>query len=176
MAAFDPSIDLSMDPGYRLLHNAFVTLFWRRSLLDTTLTQLEMADYHLMHLDACGWETAKDMHRDLARAFDFPSYYGHNLDAFDECLRDVVAHRYGWPERATGLVLVFTGYHAYAARESWDAQALLDAIARHARSALLFGERLICLVQSDNPLIEFDPVGCTPVIWNDAEWLTANRR
>lgn len=98
------------------------------------------------------------------------------LDALNECLRDVVAHRYGWPEKATGLVMVFDGLDSFAKRSSWEAQALLDTIGRQARRALLFGGRMFCLVQSGDPLIEFDPVGATPVIWNDAEWLAANRR
>ncbi|MFD9005044.1 barstar family protein [Streptomyces sp. NPDC059582] len=29
------------------------------------------------------------MHRDVATAIDFPDYYGHNLDALNDCLRDV---------------------------------------------------------------------------------------
>ncbi|HZM83485.1 MAG TPA: barstar family protein [Candidatus Limnocylindrales bacterium] len=176
MVAFDPSADLSGDPGYRYMHNSCVTLFWRRPLLDNAIAQLEAAGYHLVPVDASHWATPKEMHLDLARSLDFPAYYGQNLDAFNDCLRDVVARRYGWPEKATGLVLVFTGYDGFAKRHPREAQILLDIIADRARSALLFGGRLICLVQSDDPMIEFDPVGASPVIWNDAEWLTANRR
>jgi hypothetical protein len=176
MVAFDPSADLIGEPGYRYMHNSFVTLFCRRPLLDNAIAQLEAARYHMVLLEAKDWETPKQMHRDLAQALDFPAYYGQNLDALDECLRDVVAHRYGWPGKATGLVLILVGFDSFAKRWSWEAQELLDTIARQARSAVLFGERMFCLVQSDDPLIGFDPVGATPVIWNDAEWLAANRR
>jgi hypothetical protein len=49
-------------------------------------------------------------------------------------------------------------------------------MAHHSRTAALFGRRLMCLVQSDDPHIRFEPVGATPVAWNDAEWLNSKRR
>src|SRR5262245_29323891 len=148
MTAFDRSADLSGDPGFTFLHNSPITLFWRMPLLDLAIARLDAAGYHLVRLEAGGWDTPKKMHLDLARALDFPTYYGQNLDAFNDCLRDVVGHLYGWPEEATGLVLVLAGYQDFAKRHPHQAQGVLDIIAGQARSALLFGDRLICLVQS----------------------------
>lgn len=34
----------------------------------------------------------------------------------------------------------------------------------------------MCLVHTNNPHIRFEPVGATPVMWNDAEWLASKRR
>jgi hypothetical protein len=99
-----------------------------------------------------------------------------NLDALKDCMRDVVSQDYGWAPNTTGLVLVFTGYDAFAARCSRAAQVVLDILADQSRSAALFGRRLICLAQSDDPGIRFAPVGATPVVWNDAEWLDSTRR
>ena len=55
------------------------------------------------------------------------------------------------------------------------AQIVLDILARQARGALLIGHRLICLVQSNDPQLSFEPVGAMPVAWNDAEWLNSKR-
>ena len=41
---------------------------------------------------------------------------------------------------------------------------------------MLFGHRLLCLVQSNAPGHPFDVVGAAPVKWNPVEWLKANRR
>jgi hypothetical protein len=41
---------------------------------------------------------------------------------------------------------------------------------------MLFGHRLLCLVQSNDPDIRFDVVGAAPVMWNPVEWLKENRR
>ncbi len=91
-------------------------------------------------------------------------------------MRDVVAREYGWSPDSTGLVLVFTGYDGFADASPLSAHAVLDIIANHSRAAALFGGRLICLVQSGDPRITFDPVGATPVMWNDAEWLESATR
>jgi hypothetical protein len=77
---------------------------------------------------------------------------------------------------ATGTVLVFSGYEALTARQPNPAQTILDIIARGAHFATLFGHRLLCLVQSNDPDIRFDVVGAAPVMWNPVEWLKANRR
>ncbi len=37
-----------------------------------------------MKVDASGWTTEQDLHRDIAAALDFPDYYGRNLDALNE--------------------------------------------------------------------------------------------
>ncbi|MGV9453964.1 barstar family protein [Streptomyces sp. NPDC003635] len=176
MAAFDPDADLSDDPALELMLNSFVTLYWRRSLLDAAVGRLRERGYRVVALDAGAWTEQADMHRDVAAALDFPDYYGRNLDALNDCLRDVESYEYGTTRDATGLVLVFTGYDSFTRVAPDVAQALLDIVADRARSAALFGHRIMCLVQSDDPDIGFEPVGATAVEWNDAEWSDASRR
>ncbi|MFI1654893.1 hypothetical protein ACH4ZU_08185 [Streptomyces sp. NPDC020472] len=36
--------------------------------------------------------------------------------------------------------------------------------------------RVMCLVHSSDPQIEFAPVGAMPLLWNDAEQSNASRR
>ncbi|WP_433289369.1 barstar family protein [Micromonospora sp. CA-244673] len=156
--------------------NTSVTLFWRTSILDRTKEWLRGHGYQVTHLDASGWATEEAMHRDMAAALCFPDYYGRNLDALNDCMRDVVSYEYGWLPEAAGLALVFTSYDTFATHCPRSAQILLDIMADHSRTASLFGQRLMCLVQSNDPQIRFQPVGAVPVSWNDAEWLDANRR
>ncbi len=112
----------------------------------------------------------------LAPALDFPAYFGRNLDALNDCLRDVAVGDYGWrADTATGLVLVLTTFDRFAAADGRTAQVLLDSFADQARRAMLLGNRLMCLVQSNDPSLAFEPVGAMPVTWNDAEWLDAKR-
>lgn len=176
MVAFDAEADLDQDVAFGLMRNGFVALFRRRAVLDEATTWLDERGYQVTRVDASRWRGDADLHRDIARALDFPDYYGWNLDALNDCLGDVVDHRYGWSPDATGLVLVFTGYDAFARCSPRTAHVVLDIVAGKARSAALFGRRLLCLVQSDDPDIEFESVGATPVLWNDAEWVDADRR
>lgn len=176
MAAFDAETDPRTDLGFRLLSNTPVTLFWRTSVLDRTTEWLRDHGYQVTELDASGWTTEEAMHRDVAAVLGFPGYYGHNLDALNDCMRDVVRQDYGWPPAATGLALVFTGYDAFATHCPRAAQVVLDIMALHSRRAGLIGRRLVCLVQSNDPQIRFQPVGAVPATWNDAEWANADRR
>ena len=60
----------------------------------------------------------------------------------NDCMSDVVTQDYGWAANTTGLAVVFTGYDVFAVR---------------------------CLVQTNDPRIQFEPVGATAVGWNDTE-------
>ncbi|MFD4553922.1 barstar family protein [Streptomyces sp. NPDC058469] len=175
MAAFDPDADLSDDLALRLMADSFVTLYWRRSLLDEATAWLRDHDYQVVILDAGQWTAEADMHRDVASALDFPDYYGRNLDALNDCLRDVESFEYGSTRDTTGLVIVFTDYDHFARAEPRAAHTVLNILADRARSAALFGHRIMGLVHSNDPNIEFDPVGAMPVMWNDAEWFDASR-
>jgi hypothetical protein len=99
MAAFDPAAELHRDLAFRLLINTSVTLFWRQPLLDETSAWLSAHGYQVTQVDASTWMTEHEFHAGIAAALSFHEYYGHNLDAFNDCMRDVVAQDYGW--RAT---------------------------------------------------------------------------
>ncbi|MDQ0028778.1 barstar family protein [Arthrobacter bambusae] len=175
MNAFDSEADLSQDRAFHLVVNTAVSLFYRRQVLDGTITWLAERGYQVTILDASSWSSTTDMHGAISEALDFPNYYGRNLDALNDCLRDVISHDYGWDANATGFALVFIGYDAFALACPVPAQALLDIIAQRSREAALFGNRMFSLVQSNDPRIRFDPVGATPVLWNDREWLDSTR-
>lgn len=175
MSAFDPQDDLGQDLAFGLLQNSPVTMFFRHPVLDETSAWLARHGYQITVLDASSWSAEADLHRDIAQALSFPDYYGRNLNALSDCLRDVVTQDYGWDRNATGLVLVFTGYDAFAASCPQPAQIVLDLLAQHSRAAALLGRRMICLVQSNAPDISFDAVGASPVLWNGTEWLDSKR-
>jgi len=106
MAAFDRDADLENQRDWRLLANGFVHLYWRPSLLAEIRQWLVEKGYRVVSLDASGWETEADFHREIAEALEFPTYYGRNLDALNNCLSDVVAYSYGSDREAAGTVLV----------------------------------------------------------------------
>jgi hypothetical protein len=55
------------------------------------------------------------------------------------------------------------------------AVVLLDHLASVARWHLLFGPRLICLVETTDPDLEFPPLVAEHSTWNQHEWLLALR-
>ncbi|WP_335936391.1 barstar family protein [Streptomyces sp. PTD5-9] len=160
-------------PGIDYMLDTFVTLFRRRRLLARAVLRLEEQGFCTARLAAAEWTTERDMHRAIAAALDFPDYYGHNLDALNDCLGDVACYGgydgtpKGSGQGSTGLVLAFTDYDRFATACPGAAQTVLDIIADQARRAAVLRRRLVCLVHSDDPHIRFEPVGAMPVLWND---------
>lgn len=163
-------------PGIEYMINTFVTLFWRKHLLARATERLEDRGFRVIRLEAGRWNTERDMHRAIAAALDFPDYYGHNLDALNDCLGDVACYGgYDDAPEGAGLVLAFNDYDRFAATCPRAAQIVLDIIAARARQAAVLRRRLIGLVQSNDPQIRFEPVGARPVLWNTDEALDDRR-
>ena len=151
-------------------------MFWRSSLLDETVGWLRSHAYRVVEFDAGSWSSDADMYGDVALGLNFPDYFGRNLDALNDCMRDVASGDYGWdPDAHTGLVIVLRAFDAFTGVDRRTAQIMLDIFADRARCAILIGHRIICLVQSNDPQLAFEPVGAMPVMWNDAEWLNSKR-
>jgi len=175
MPAFDTTAVTSGGKDWALFQNGHVHLYWRAQVLDETISWLSANGYQIFAIDAAHWADAADMHSDLGRALDFPNYYGRNLNALNDCLRDVALYEYGAQRDSAGTVLVLNHFDSFARADREVAQALLDICAGVARMANLVGHRMLCLVQSDDPGIEFEPVGATSVTWNPQEWQRGKR-
>jgi len=55
------------------------------------------------------------------------------------------------------------------------AEFVLDIMASTSRDQMLTGSRFLCMVQSDDPQIRFERLGCIDAMWNPREWLNKNR-
>jgi hypothetical protein len=72
-------------------------------------------------------------------------------------------------------VLALRRFDTFAANYPREAHLLLDIYAVNQREALIGGDHLICLVQSDDPNLQLAPVGATGAQWNRDESLNRNR-
>src|SRR5262245_51918812 len=154
---------------FRLLRDHPVTLYFRRTVLEEDSRWFEAQGYRLHRFDAAKWSTLEKFHDDMTSGLQFPAYYGRNLDAFNDCLSEIDIPNVG------GTALVLVAFDTFAARFPKQAWTILDIIATHSRRALLFGRRLLALVQSDNPKIQLQVIGATPIGWNPQERLNKHR-
>jgi hypothetical protein len=154
---------------FHLLKNGPVTLYHRQEVLEDAVATFAGLGYLVHRFDTRGWGTRAVFAAAVKQELDFPDHFGGNLDAFNDCLRDVAAYSYGADRDTAGTVFVLSGYDTFAAVDRRAAQAVLDMIADNARVGLLHGHRMACLVQSNDRAIRFDPVGATPVGWALAE-------
>lgn len=176
MAPFEVDV-VTRDPlDFRLLQDGPITLYWRAALLHEAISQLKELGYDVVELDATDWLSNQEMHSDISRALDFPGYYGRTLNALSDCLSDVVTYDFGSRREATGLVLAVSHFDCFAVRDGGAAEALVDILAHQARFGMLFGHRMMVLLQTDDPAFETGPIGAAPAGWNRQERLLTDRR
>lgn len=153
----------------------FTQLYHRRSRLETDADLLRDQGWDSVRILASGWANERDMHDALATAFQLPRYYGRNLNALVDCLRDIVSGDYGFARLAAGGVISIIGFDSLFRQAGGPAHALLDVLARASLEGVLRGFPMVTLVQSDDPELQLAPVGDQAVLWNPAEWLGSAR-
>lgn len=145
---------------------------------DEVLTESERAldeiGYALEHLDVRDWNEER-LHESVASLFDFPDYYGRNMNSLADCLSDVACGEYGWDPTGTGLAVTLHGFGPFARRNASLAQALAEQLVVASRKALLFGHRILWLLHVDDPDFNLEPVGASSITWNAREWLHSHR-
>jgi len=154
---------------YRLLQNSFIALYLRPEFLAEDVNALKSLGYLATEFDSSSWKSEEDFFDTFADALKFPDYFGRNLDALNDCMSDIEIPFDG------GLVIAFSKFDSFKIQYPDFAWNVLDIISINARRHLLFGKRLICLVQSNDSKILFKEVGAQPVVWNPREWLNKNR-
>ena len=152
-----------------LLQNGAVTLYFRPQVLAEDIEWLKAHDYRVDTFECSVWVGESEMHEALSCGLEFPGYYGRNLNALNDCISDIEI------SEESGRVLVFNRYDFFAAKAPHVACSVLDIMEINSRRLLLFGRRLIILVQSDDPGISFEPIGGRSVMWNEKEWLNRSR-
>ena len=155
---------------WRLLQNGFINLYWRTNSLDEDVQKLEELGYKIVRFDCSLWKTMHECAHDFNSKLKI-QWQGNSLDALNDFLADIEI------SFESGLVLVFSKYDLLKKIEpqaswSWD---ILDILASNGRRHLLFGKRLLCMVQVDESTLAFQPVGAQAVNWNPREWLNKNR-
>lgn len=152
-----------------LLHNGPINLYWRLPYVEADTSWLLAHGYQVDSFDASSWDTEEEMHLDLKTKLEFPDYYGGNLNALNDCLRDLEISDDG------GRAIAILHFDHFASRMPEVAWNVLDILADQSRNALLFGRRLLAIVQSDDVRFSLRPVGATSVHWNPKEWLNSDR-
>lgn len=92
---------------------------------------VERAGLGFAYLDGVAVASAPGLHAALAAALRFPDWYGANLDALADCLRDV----------PSGTVLLWDGWAAVARAEPRVFRVAVD----------LLEERVTVLLRGDGP-------------------------
>jgi RNAse (barnase) inhibitor barstar len=162
---------------WHLFQNGAIVLYFRPATLLEDIQWLQAHRYSVFEFRCEKWQSEQFVHEDFRRVLGFPGCYGSNFDALNDCLSDISIPEDG------GVALVFHHFDAYskaagAKRTPVDrthAEVILDIVADCSRFFLLTGQRFVALVQSDDPTIRFERLGCVDATWNPREWPNKNR-
>ena len=165
MAAFQNNLDISQRIDWKIFQNGWTCLYWRQEVLKKDLDWFRKENFEVITFDCSNWEQSEKIHEALKRQLHFPEFYGKNLEALNDCLSELKIND-------SGIVIVFEHFQFV---EKNYAYQLLDVLANNSREHILFGRKLLTLIQVEDPNYHTDPIGACPVLWNNSEWLDKNR-
>lgn len=166
MAAFqNDSEDISQRIDWQILQNGWASLYWRPEILNRDLGWFRKQKFEVITFDCSSWSEKEVIHKALKNQLHFPEYYGENLNALNDCLSDLKVNE-------NGVVIVFQHFQFV---DNNYAHQLLDIFANNSRRQILFGKKILTIIQVENPNYQIPPIGACAVLWNTSEWLNKNR-
>ena len=157
-----------MTKDIEILKDGPICKYYKNSILDEDASWFIDNRFDVYDMDVRNWNL-KNYHKHLQNNLNFPDYYGENLDAFSDCLEDMFNPRY------KGVILVFRNYDEFYNRMRKPEIGILDIIASESRIWLLNGQKLIGLIQSNEPHLDLPELGGKKPGWNSKEWLNKER-
>jgi len=154
-----------------LLQKGAVNLYFKSELFDDAIQSLKDLGYHIIRLR---FDSPDHFKNDLSLALKWEEQFGYfpwndSLDALNDGFR-------GEPfNSAANAAFCIENFQACVSYDNYMATTLLTIIERTSRDYLLFGKRLIGLIQTNDPNFHRDGLGGTTTHWNDAEWLDSAR-
>lgn len=138
---------------WQLAQSGPVNYFPTATALDEAVESLQPLGYRIIAADLTAWSAESDLHNEFSRRFDFPAYYGRNLNALHDCLSDVAELRYGWTANDTGVVIALAGFESFAAKVPHVGASLLDSLSATVFRGALIGNRVLALVHAERPAV-----------------------
>jgi RNAse (barnase) inhibitor barstar len=165
---WNQSYDEDENLDWLMVRNGPIIKYFSSSVLEEDIKKLENMRYNIIDLSTSNW-TIKNAHIQIKDGFGFPDYYGGNRNAFEDCLNDMFNKKY------KGLVIVFRNFDNFYSQNKDFSESILDGIMSVSWIWLLAGQKLITLIQSDNPNLEIRKIGGFEPSWNSQEWLNSSR-
>lgn len=170
MAIFDRYANNCARIDWSIMMSGSISLYYDCNFLDKDLEWLKKHDYENKDLDFSIISTIEIFHEKIKVLCDFPEHYGKNISALSDCLLNDLKIPY-----EGGLVLTFKNFNLFYQKDKIMAHEILEVVSEASRRRILSGERLIMLVQSQDPLFSPDMIGSYRILWNRNEFIDKKR-
>ena len=175
MAIFKAGEENDLD--YVAVRDGGVLLYRKLNYIEEDIQWLRERNYRIYEFDCAAWTSEMALHENLRSALSFPDYYGNNFDALDEVITEVDVPESG------GIALALPNYDAFANATNTasagtrvnPAEIVLSILSGASHEHLLTGKRFLTMVQSNDPTMRYENLGCKAALWNWREWLLKNR-
>lgn len=173
MVVFNDDARATDREDFLLLHYGHLHLFRNAWALSRLVTDLAGLGYEIVEVDAASCDGADSLRDAVIGAIDdWPRDYGRgSWPGFNDGLMDCLLTA----ERRL-VVLVLNGLDQARAQDDASVLVLLDLLASIARWHLLFGRRLICLIETDDTELDIGALGGERLGWSRHEFRLAHRR
>lgn len=171
LAAFTASEIEDQWPVWQLFQNGGVALFFQPAVLDDVTEKLAQSGYQIHTIDCLYHLDEQAALFAIVDALKIARYEQIGLDGFNDFMSQIDF------DGCTGVVVVLKAFHRFRQAFPEFAFHILDIMADNHRSHLLVGNRLLTLVQSDDPRIDeqIGWIGGYKPSWNPAEWMSKSR-
>nr|WP_157529139.1 hypothetical protein [Kibdelosporangium sp. MJ126-NF4] len=172
MATFEDDVRGTHPEDFQLLHHGHLHLFRHAWALSRLVTDLASLGYEVVEVDAASCDSADSL-RDavIGTIDDWPADHGRgSWPGFNDGLMD-----YLLTAEHPLVVLVLKGLDQARRKDEASVLVLLDLLAAIARWHLLFGRRLICLIETDETELDTGELGGERPGWSRHEFRLAHR-
>jgi len=172
MAAFTSADTQQNWPIWDLFQNGAVVLFMKSEPLQEAIARLKSGGYRVHEVNCSQFEEESTFLGMIVDTLGIPKYEGGTgRDGFNDFVWQLEF------ENCTGVVLVLHRFDIVHKRKHDLAVAILDILAENQRHHMLFGNRLLTLVQSNNPRLDekIGRIGGFLPFWNQREWFRRDR-
>ncbi len=157
--------DEKVDLG--IMGKGFLSLYYKEEILNYDIDLLKKKKYKIIEFDCEEISNDIELHFALQAKQCFLDYVGESFSALDDCLIDYEIDE-------NGVVIVFRHLNKL---DIESVNILLDILATHARRKFVSGQKLLTLIQVDNPKFKITkPIGAVNFfLWNDKECFEGER-
>ena len=154
-----------------LLQNGAINVYLKPSLFEQAISDLHALEYRIIRL---AFESQRQFEAELSLALKWQEQFGYspwngNLDALNDGFRDEPL------SSSDNTALCIENFQAYVREDEQAATGLLDIVESTSRDYLLFGKRLIALIQTNDPRFVRTGLGQRSTNWNPSEWFDSAR-
>lgn len=165
------SLDEMDRSDWPLFRSGAVNLYRRAEVFEDAILDLITLRYRILRLR---FQTIPQFQNDLSLALNWQEQFGYfpwtgNLDALNDGFRSEPF------DSAEDNAVCIENFDALVKSDPTLSFALLDMIACHSRAYLLFGKRLVGLIQTNDPKFSCPGIGKSSAMWNEAEQLDRAR-